>query len=181
MKIRVIDAVRSSEQCQTCPSAPSHSPPAGQGVSVRTGEGLHKIIEKPIALERWYNRKTARLLKRAVEIARECPLCGLLHAHPVVANSAARGVMKFHDGPVAVVGGDGSPERRAQARRTLDDVLFANRAGPTDDTILWLLGHTLIGSNLLEEGRGIRRVGAGQIFLEVFTPSPSASAFVWER
>jgi len=44
---------------------------------------------------------------------------------------------------------------------------FAARAGPADDTILWLLGGTLIGADVLEARRGIRRVGAGQIFMEV--------------
>src|SRR6266853_6564649 len=86
--------------------------------------------------------------------------------HPIKPNRATSRVMDFHVCSGAGVCGDRDPIRGKHIGGALDDVSFAGDAWPMNDAVLALQGRRLVRSDL-EEGRGIRRVGSGDVFLPV--------------
>src|SRR5208283_3712684 len=81
---------------------------------------------------------------------------------PVEADVATAGVVEFHVGPGAGVGGDGNPVRAEDAGGALDEVTLAGDAGPVDHTVLALLGDGLVGGHA-QDRLGVGGVGAGNV------------------
>ena len=89
--------------------------------------------------------------------------------HPIEADRPPVGVVEFHVGPAAGVGGNGNPVRAEEAGRAFDEVALAGDTRPVDHTILTCFGDSLIGRNV-QERAGIRGVRAGDVFLRIAGP-----------